>query len=189
MTELNVIDAHAMNAGAAQLSDDEVLRRVPLTVELGGKRYEWPVLCRRDARRVRHDLIAIDKQRALYQDALLEQVAQMAQKRHGLDADTLAGLAFMELPDSLRLWEFADAALDFFYKHHAGMAADKSVLDDTEEPDIAEVFEQVRDFIYAPFARTAERVMEKMKAAGPLTNTLNLESTNLSSPNGESVRT
>jgi hypothetical protein len=115
----------------------DVFEKKSVTVTLCGRDYVWEEPVRRVSRAWMRDLVSIKAK-------VPEEVEDDA------DADSL-----VNIEKHMVLMEVIDDVLDFFYKHHAGMAADRAVLDNAGEQEISEAFAALAEFVARPFANAA----------------------------------
>lgn len=115
------MNADAMISG----SDQEILSRSSVTIEMAGREYVWKERNRRESR---------------------EMLAAMFPIIHQLmDSETHPEKALTAY----------NQILDFLYRWHPAMSADRKLLDDATTEEITKAFGQVKDLLEAPFVRDA----------------------------------
>lgn len=135
------------------MSENEILLGGALTVRLCNREYTWPEPVRRQRRQMMARLLEVQGGR---------QFASPEEAQAWLNENPVEALAFV------------DRVQDFLYEFHPGMAADKPLLDDATETEIADAFRLVSEFILRPFATTTA---SPGAGAGKKTRTLKAVST------------
>lgn len=130
------------------MTDDVVLQREGVTIELAGKSYHWPEPTRRKARVMRAALIRV------------------VQKLSGLDLEKLQAMD----PDTVLdeetfgpdIMTLANDMLDFFYAHHEGMAEDQKHIDEhAEDDEIMKAWGQLTELLIGPFGKAQDAPAER----------------------------
>lgn len=122
-------------------SDAEILARAKAIITLAGQEYVWEEMGRRQSRAILQEMIPI------------------------------AVLANEGMTDPSRALKAIDETLDFFYRHHNKMRADRKFLDDnSSNEEVIDAFRKVQELVDVPFQRDRLRAEQ--------TATQNQESTN-----------